>query len=161
MNTANKLLDKYRQVCLLKSDNAAAIALGIERATVSGWRHGKSKPEADTVAKMATAINEPVGPWLAQIESERARTPAAAKVWLRLAATLGTALAVAVIALPSHAATIARTATDDCLLCKIMISVPTEGSGSETQLRSPCGLPAAFAFAILQTPSGYRFAIPE
>ena len=158
MNTANKLLDKYRQVCLLKSDNAAAIALGIERATVSGWRHGKSKPEADTVAKMATAINEPVGPWLAQIESERARTPAAAKVWLRLAATLGTALAVAVIALPSHATTIARTAADDYLLCKITISV---GSGSGTQLRSPCGLPAAFAFAILQTPSGYRFAIPE
>jgi len=123
MNTANKLLDKYRQVCLLKSDNAAAIALGIERATVSGWRHGKSKPEADTVAKMATAINEPVGPWLAQIESERARTPAAAKVWLRLAATLGTALAVAVIALPSHAATITRTAADDCLLCQIIVSV--------------------------------------
>lgn len=103
MQSVNKLLDKYAQTCYAKKDKEIAERLHVRPSSISNWRHGTSKPEADSIEKMAEAIGEPVGPWLASIEAERARTPGAKRVWLRLAATLGTTLAVAMIALPAHA----------------------------------------------------------
>lgn len=85
MNNTNKLLDNYKKVCLLASDNAAAERLGLTRATLSGWRHGKSHANAEAVERMCIAIGAPVRSWLPLIEAERARTPADRKVWLRLA----------------------------------------------------------------------------
>jgi hypothetical protein len=104
MNYTIKLLDKYREVCGIKTDMGAAEALGLGRSAVSGWRHGNRHAEADAVEKMAKAIGEPVGKWLHLIEAERARTPAAAKVWLRLAQAAA-AIALAVGLSPAHAAT--------------------------------------------------------
>ncbi|HXE66993.1 MAG TPA: DUF3693 domain-containing protein [Rhodanobacteraceae bacterium] len=100
MSASEKLLDKYAETCYPRKDIDLAKNLKVKKQTVSGWRNGKAHPDADSVEKMAKAIGEPVGPWLAQIEAERARTPANRQVWLRLAATLGTALAITVIALP-------------------------------------------------------------
>jgi len=119
MSAAIKLLDTYAKTCYARSDAEIGRNLGLTRATVNGWRKGASHPDAESVEKMADAIGEPVGPWLATIEAERARTPAGRKVWLRLAATLGTTLALAVIALPSHPST---TAPEHCLLCQISSS---------------------------------------
>lgn len=85
MNYTNKLLDKYREKCSIATDMAAAQSLGLGRSAVSGWRHGNRHAEADAVEKMCKATGEPVEKWLHMIEAERARTPAAAKVWLRLA----------------------------------------------------------------------------
>jgi transcriptional regulator with XRE-family HTH domain len=107
MTAAIKLLDKYKATCYPPQDLQVAKNLRLTHPAVSNWRRGRAHPDAESVEKMAKAIGEPVGPWLAQIEAERARTPAARQVWLRLAATLGTALAVAVIALP-HAIEAAR-----------------------------------------------------
>lgn len=95
MSAAINLLDKYAQKCYAQSDAEIGRNLGLTRATVNGWRKGASHPDAESVEKMAKVIGEPVGPWLAQIEAERARTPAGRQVWLRLAATLGTTLAIA------------------------------------------------------------------
>ena len=103
MSAAINLLDKYAKTCYARSDAEIGRNLGLTRATVNGWRKGASHPDAESVEKMALAISEPVGPWLAQIEAERARTPANRKVWLRLAATLGTSLALTISALPSQA----------------------------------------------------------
>jgi len=100
MNTTNKLLDKFLETCLTKQDKEVAARLRIRQSTVSNWRAERAHPDAESIEKMAEAIGEPTGPWLAQIEADRARTPAGRKVWLRLAATLGTALAIAVVALP-------------------------------------------------------------
>jgi transcriptional regulator with XRE-family HTH domain len=108
MSAAINLLDKYAKTCYARSDAEIGRNLGLTRATVNGWRKGASHPDAESVEKMAKAINEPVGPWLAQIEAERARTPAGRQVWLRLAATLGTTLALAlIITLPAHVASAA------------------------------------------------------
>lgn len=85
MNYTNKLLDMYRSSCSLTTDMAAAESLGLGRSAVSAWRHGNRHAEADAVEKMCKATGEPVAKWLHLIEAERARTPAAAKVWLRLA----------------------------------------------------------------------------
>lgn len=102
MNTTNKLLDKYVKACYATMDKEIAKRLNVRPSAVSNWRTGTSHPDADSVEKMAKAIGEPVGPWLAQIEADRARTPANKQVWLRLAATLGTTLAITLTALSAH-----------------------------------------------------------
>jgi transcriptional regulator with XRE-family HTH domain len=103
VNATNKLLDKYAQTCYATKDKQIAERLRVTKQAVSGWRNGHAHPDAESVEKMAVAIGEPVGPWLAIIEAERARNPEAKRVWLRLAAALGTTLALALTALP-HAA---------------------------------------------------------
>lgn len=85
MNSTIILLDKYRASCSLKSDNACAVSLGIGRAAVSKWRNGTGHPEADSIERMCKATGEPIAKWLPLIEAERARTPEAKKVWLRMA----------------------------------------------------------------------------
>lgn len=104
MSATEKLLDKYQETCYPRKDIDLARSLKVKKQTVSGWRNGKAHPDAESIERMAKAISEPVGTWLAQIEAERARTPAGRQVWLRLAATLGTTLALAIIALPHAAA---------------------------------------------------------
>lgn len=99
MSATLKLLDKYKETRSIPSDNAAAIALGIHRATVSGWRRGGKQAEPHVVAAMAKAVGEEAGGWLALIESERARTEADRKTWAAVARQLGAAAAVAVVAL--------------------------------------------------------------
>lgn len=113
MNATTKLLDKFRAVRSLPSDNAAAIALGVHRATVSGWRQRGTQAEAHVIAQMARAVGEDEALWLSLIESERARTDADRKVWAGIARRLGAAAAlaaVAVLALPYPAA--AQSLTD-------------------------------------------------
>ena len=90
MSTTNKLLDRYLQTCTSRMDKEIAERLRVKHSAVSNWRHGRAHPDAESIEKMANAIGEPVGPWLAAIEASRARSPAARQVWLRLAATLGT-----------------------------------------------------------------------
>lgn len=120
MSATKKLLDKYADVCLAEKDKEIAERLRIKHSTLANWKAGRAHPDADSIEKMAKTIGEPVGPWLAQIEAERARTPANRQVWLRLAATLGTTLAVALTALPSHATANGNEAVDHCLLCQII-----------------------------------------
>ena len=85
MNAGLTLLDRYKKAKGIGADNAAAIELGLTRATVSGWRHGKSHPDAESVSVMCEGAGESVAHWLPLIEADRARTPEARKVWLRLA----------------------------------------------------------------------------
>lgn len=85
MSASINLLDKYKKACSLASDNACAGSLGVGRAAVSKWRNGTGHPEADLVERMCDVAGEPLAKWLPLIEAERARTPSARKVWLRLA----------------------------------------------------------------------------
>ena len=105
MKATEKLLDKYAEACYARTDSEIAARLKVKKQTVSGWRNGKAHPDADSVEKMAIAIGELPGPWLASIEADRARTPAARMVWLRLAQTFGITLTLAlIITLPTHVA---------------------------------------------------------
>jgi transcriptional regulator with XRE-family HTH domain len=85
MTTTINLLDKYRAVCLLQSDNAAALSLGLTRSALSLWRNGKSHANATAVERMCQATGQPLARWLPMIEAERARTAGDRRVWLRLA----------------------------------------------------------------------------
>ena len=110
MNATKKLLDKFSKTCASATDKAIAERLHVRQSAVSNWRSERAHPDADSIEKMALAIGELPGPWLASIEADRARTPAARLVWLRLAQTFGVSLTLALIlSLPSHAAHAAQT----------------------------------------------------
>ncbi|MGN6236985.1 DUF3693 domain-containing protein [Dyella sp.] len=94
MSNTTTLLDKYKKACSLASDNACAVKLGVTRATVSRWRNDLGHPEADSIEAMCTATGEPVARWLPLIEADRARSPAARKVWLKLAQVAASMLLV-------------------------------------------------------------------
>lgn len=85
MSHTTNLLDAYKAKLNIATDMAAAHTLGLTRAGVSGWRTGARHADADAVELMCKGLGEPLRKWLPLIESERARTPAIAKVWLRLA----------------------------------------------------------------------------
>ena len=85
MNRTIELLDAYKQAQGITSDNQAAIALGVTRSAVSGWRNGHNHPEPDTVDTMCKAAGREPARWVPLIEAERARSPAAKATWLRLA----------------------------------------------------------------------------
>ena len=85
MNPTMTLLDKYAAVCKHASDSATARALKVQPSAVNNWRHGRSHPDAESIERMCIATGESVAHWLPLIESERARSPEAKRVWLRLA----------------------------------------------------------------------------
>lgn len=84
MTSTLKLLDKYKASLNLKSDNAAAEALGVQRSAVSKWRVEEGHAGPAAVMKMCDATGEQLQKWLPQIESERAKG-ADKKAWLRIA----------------------------------------------------------------------------
>ena len=106
MSPSITLIDKYKKVAGIASDNACANALGVTRATVSRWRNGQGHPEPDTVEAMCKATGDSLAHWLPLIEAERARNPEARKVWLRLAqmaAAVALTVGLASPTSPAHA----------------------------------------------------------
>ena len=100
MNHTNKLLDKYREVCSLRTDMAAAAKLGVGRGTVSAWRHGNRHAEPESVEAMAKAVGYDPEEWVLRVQADResAINPKRAQVWLRCASRIsGTAASVALI----------------------------------------------------------------
>lgn len=104
MNAVNNLLDKYRKVCALPSDSAAADALHIKRQAIHQWRKGIAWPSEDHVIGMANAIGDAPEKWLLQVTADRA-SPTARKVWLRLAQTAAI-IALATNLSPARAGTV-------------------------------------------------------
>lgn len=98
MNHTIKLLDKFRETCLLRTDMAAAAKLGVGRGTVSAWRHGNRHAEPESVEAMAKAVGWDAEEWVLRVQADREAqvNPTRAKVWLRCAERIsGTAAAIA------------------------------------------------------------------
>lgn len=74
------------------------------RQGVHQWRKGMSWPSEDHVIAMANAIKEPAERWFVAINADRA-SPAARKVWLRLA-QIAAMIALTVGIAPAHAGTV-------------------------------------------------------
>lgn len=87
MNHTNILLDKYREVCSLRTDMAAAAKLGVGRGTVSAWRHGNRHAEPESVEAMAKAVGLDAEEWVLRVQADREAqvNPKRAQVWLRCA----------------------------------------------------------------------------
>ncbi|MFK2904955.1 hypothetical protein ISP17_13420 [Dyella ginsengisoli] len=101
MSAVNNLLDKYRETCSLPSDSAVADSLHIKRQAVHQWRKGVSWPSEDHVLEMTKAMQEPAERWFIAISADRA-SPAARKVWLKLAQVAASLLLVVTAAGPQR-----------------------------------------------------------
>lgn len=97
MNSTNKLLDRYKEVCSLTSDNQAAIRLGISRATTSAWRKERNHAEPESVAAMAKACGLDQEEWVLRVQADRELVPARKQVWLRAAQRLAATAALVAI----------------------------------------------------------------
>ena len=104
MNSTIKLLDTYKKVCLLPSDNQAALKLGITRGAVSGWRNGRSHAEPESAAAMAKACGLDVEEWVLRVQADREILAARKQVWLRAAQRLAATAAgfLIVLAYPTE-----------------------------------------------------------
>ena len=106
MRTINELLDAAKKARNLETDSALAAALGLHRAAVSTWRHGKNLPDPVAAAKLADMAGLPLAQVLGLVGELRALSHAEQAVWRRLrgaAALLALGVAFALPA-PSYAA---------------------------------------------------------
>lgn len=94
MDAINKMLDKARDACGVDSDNALSKHLGVTRATVSGWRKGKSMPDVVACDKIAKIIGEKPLSVIAKVGELRAISTAEKAVWRRLASAAVVALSL-------------------------------------------------------------------
>jgi len=108
MTATTKLLDAFKKAKNITTDMAAADALGASRQMISNWRNSGKNAHAEAIEKMALAIGDLPGPWLALIQAEKetnSKNPHDKQVWLRLAKTFGVTLTLAlIINLPAHVA---------------------------------------------------------
>jgi transcriptional regulator with XRE-family HTH domain len=106
MRDVNDLLDRAKRRAGLTSDNQLAGQVGVSRASVSGWRHGKNLPDEVAAAKLADMAGEPLAHVLGVIGEARAISREAKAVWRRLASAAALLAAGVLLSLPepAHAA---------------------------------------------------------
>lgn len=92
MNALNILLDKMRETRSLPSDNALSHELGVTRATISNWRHGRNYPDPVACARIAEMTGEPLARVLGIVGEARALSTEEKRVWRRLASAAALAL---------------------------------------------------------------------
>ncbi|HHA2817554.1 TPA: DUF3693 domain-containing protein [Stenotrophomonas maltophilia] len=94
MDTANDLLDKVKAACNFPSDNVLAQKIGLTRAMVSSWRHGRHPIPDERIAQMC-ALAKLDGPtWIAMLHAERAQTATERALWRLMLDRLSAAAAV-------------------------------------------------------------------
>lgn len=87
-NTTTDLLDAVKEEKGIPSDYALAKRLGLKPQTLSNYRKGRTQMSDETAVAMAGMIDRAPAPILAQLASERARSPEVAKIWREAAKAL-------------------------------------------------------------------------
>ncbi|MDC6408489.1 DUF3693 domain-containing protein [Xylella fastidiosa subsp. multiplex] len=94
MNSENILLDKVKEICSIKSDNALATKLGIQRQAIWKIRREEMHLSDERIAELCDMANLDGGKWAANIRSEKAESPKERAMWEsiveRLTATAAT-----------------------------------------------------------------------
>jgi len=116
MDTANDLLDKVKAACNFPSDNVLAQKIGLTRAMVSSWRHGRHPIPDERIAQMC-ALAKLDGPtWIAMLHAERAQTATERALWRLMLDRLSAAAAVvALVALSLPSIGNAKTAQNQAV----------------------------------------------
>jgi hypothetical protein len=103
MSHTTDLLDAYKRALGLRTDMAAAEALGITRGAVSAWRSAKNRrhAEPESVESMAKACGLDPEEWVLRVQADREGevNPRRAQVWVRCADRLAKAALAAAIVL--------------------------------------------------------------
>lgn len=87
MKNSEKLIDLVKTRSKAKTSADLARILNVKPTTVSSWKHGRSKPDTETIAKMCELAEEPLNVWLPTIQAERETSDSARNAWLKVAAT--------------------------------------------------------------------------
>ncbi|HDX0827138.1 TPA: hypothetical protein RNS97_000742 [Stenotrophomonas maltophilia] len=134
MDTANDLLDKVKAACNFPSDNVLAQKIGLTRAMVSSWRHGRHPIPDERIAQMC-ALAKLDGPtWIAMLHAERAQTATERALWRLMLDRLSAAAAVvALVALSMPGLANAKTA---------QIQAVSGVEGGSMYIMLPRGLPS-------------------
>lgn len=98
MDAINKLLDRAKEVCSLKTDTALAARLGVSRQLLSNWRKANDPIADDRIVQLARVAKEDPGTWLVAIHAELAQGETA-RTWLNIAKKLGYAATLAFLGL--------------------------------------------------------------
>lgn len=85
MDATNQLLDKCKEMRSIPTDMALAQVLGVGRATVSSYRHGRTYPDPVVCARISEITGEPLSRVLGVVGEARALSADEKKVWRRLA----------------------------------------------------------------------------
>ncbi|GHD60802.1 helix-turn-helix domain-containing protein [Jeongeupia chitinilytica] len=81
MNTLNEILDSAKESIGTTQDQELARKLGIGQSTLSGYRHGKSTPDAYALMQLSAVLKKDARELLAVIEAERAKTEERRGYW--------------------------------------------------------------------------------
>lgn len=90
-NTTTDLMDALKEAKAIPSDYALAKRLDLKPQTISNYRKGRTQMSDETAVKMAAMVGRAPAPILAQLASERAKSPEVAKIWRDAAKTLARA----------------------------------------------------------------------
>lgn len=86
MTYAAQLIDAVKDACGFESYTAMATAIGVDKTSLSQWRHGKGSPMPEErvleLCKMAKIADH--GPWLLAIHGEAAKNATVRKELLNL-----------------------------------------------------------------------------
>lgn len=91
MQTVDTLLDQVKTRHGIKSDYKLAQFLKVTQNTVANYRHGRSRPDDITLARLAELAGVPaedIDLLAVQLQAERASTDQARELWSRIAARL-------------------------------------------------------------------------
>ncbi len=98
MQTIDTLLDQVKAKHGIKSDYKLAPFLGVTQNTVANWRHARSRPDDNTLARMADLAGvDPITVEVlaVQFQAERSQSEDVRKMWQSIARRLQTGGAAA------------------------------------------------------------------
>lgn len=98
MNT-QQLLDAAKAAQALPSDYALAARMGISRSAVSGYRHGRTRPDDTMAARLAELAGLDPDATVAAMHAQRAASEPERQRWERIAERLQRAGAAACVIL--------------------------------------------------------------
>lgn len=85
MDYLNKLLDKCKEVRMVRTESDLSDLLKVRKQTLSGWRHGARLPDPVACAQIAQITGEPLAKILGTVGEARAISKDEKQVWRRLA----------------------------------------------------------------------------
>lgn len=112
MFSVAELLERAKARASIESDYRLAKVIGISHGTMTGYRSGKSMPDARVLEQLCALSGDDVAVVMAQVQAERERTPEGKNMWLMVAARLRGAASTAILSVCFAIALIAAPASD-------------------------------------------------
>lgn len=97
MFSVAQLLDRAKENGRIESDYRLAKVIGISHSVISGYRAGKSMPDARVLEQLCALSGDDLAVVAASIQAERERTSEGRAVWLMIAKRLAGGASTAIL----------------------------------------------------------------